>query len=53
MPPVTLIVALPVALPKQATLVCALMLPFRPAAGCVMVTFRTAVQPFASVTVQV
>ena len=39
--------------PKQFTLVCALVVEVSALAGCVMVTFCAAVQPLASVTVQV
>jgi len=39
--------------PKQPTLVCALTLLLNVAAGCVIVTLRVAVHPFASVIVQV
>ena len=46
-------VALPVEAPKHPTFVCALMLLLKAAAGCVMVTLRVAVHPFASVIVQV
>ena len=52
-PPFAAMVALPVACPKQPTLVCALMLVERDAAGWVMTTFWLVVHPLASVTVQV
>ena len=52
MPPVAETVALPVLLPEQSTFVCALMLAFNAAAGCVMATFVVVLQPFASLTVQ-
>jgi len=52
-PPVALIEALPVLAPKQPTLACALTLLVSAAAGCMMMTFRVTLHPFASVMVQV
>lgn len=52
MPPETEMVALPVLAPKHPTLVCALTLLLKAAAGCVMVTFCVVMQPLASVMVQ-
>jgi hypothetical protein len=50
-PPEAFIVAVPVLLPKQSTLVCALSAADNAAAGCEMDTLRSMVQPFASVIV--
>jgi hypothetical protein len=52
-PPLAATVALPVLLPKQSTLVCEVTDPLIAEAGCVMVTFNTTVQLFASFTMQV
>ena len=52
-PPLAFIVALPVALPKQPALVCAVTLLLRGAEGCVIVTALAVVQPIASEMVQV
>ena len=53
MPAVALTVALPVVLPKQPTLDCAVTLLLSAATGCVMATLRVVEQPIASVMVQV
>ena len=52
-PPVMEIVALPVLLPKQFTLVCAATVGVSAVVGCVMGTGRVVVHPRASVMVQV
>jgi hypothetical protein len=52
-PPVAEMVAVPVLPPEQLTLVCAAMVVPNAVEGCVMVTVRSVVQPFASVMVQV
>lgn len=52
-PPIPATVALPVAMPKQPTLVCAETLLANVALGCVIVTVRFVVQPLASDTVQI
>jgi hypothetical protein len=48
-----MVVALPVLLPKQSTLVCAPAPALNAAAGCVIVTLTVALQLFTSRTVQV
>ncbi len=53
MPPLAEMVALPLASPKQPTLVWESRLVPSATAGCVMVTFTTVLQPLASVMVQV
>ena len=53
MPPETETVALPVFAPKQPTLVCALTLLLRAAAGCVTTTLRVMEHPLASLMEQV
>jgi len=52
-PPETGTVALPVFAPKQLTLVCALTLLLRAAAGWEMMMLRVVLHPFASMIVQV
>ena len=49
----TAAVALPVALPKQSTFVCALIEALMAATGCAIVTFCVVEHPLASVMVQV
>ena len=49
-PPLTVKLAAPVALPKHNTLV-GVVLALKPEAGCVIVTLAVVEHPFASVTV--